>query len=82
MRDKTIIEKIVFLSGFVMKNAILEVEAQRVPGFIAIQSQCIEDATEYISLASISSMTIKNDELEKTSPAYYFSPEQKVKIER
>ena len=50
--------------------------------FTAIESQRLKDATEYISHGAISSFTVRNDELMKTSPAYYFSPEQKVKVER
>ena len=80
--EKPIIEEIILVTGETFINARLEIEAQRLPGFIAIESQRLKDATEYISHSAISSFTIRNDELMKTSPAYYFSPELKVKVER
>lgn len=80
--EKPIIDEIILLSGESFVDARLEIEAPRVPGFMAIESQRLKDSTEYIALTAISSLTIKNDELRKTSPAYYFSPELKVKVER
>lgn len=80
--EKPIIEEIVLITGETFTDARLQIDAQRVPGFIAIESQRLKDATEYISHSAISSFTVRNDELMKTSPAYYFSPEQKVKVER
>lgn len=80
--EKPIIDEIVLLSGETFTDARLQTDAQRVPGFMAIESQRLKDATEYIALTAISSFTVKNDELMKTSPAYYFSPELKVKVER
>lgn len=80
--EKAKIAEIILLSGETITDATLEIDAPRVPGFIAIQSQSLKEATEYVALAAISSMTVKNAELVKTSPAYYFSPEQKVKVER
>ena len=80
--EKPIIEEIILVTGETFINARLQIEAQRVPGFMAIESQRVKDSTEYIALTAISSFTIRNDELMKTSPAYYFSPELKVKVER
>ena len=80
--EKPIIDEIVLTMGETFTDARLQIDAQRVPGFIAIESQRLKDATEYISHGAISSFTVRNDELMKTSPAYYFSPEQKVKVER
>lgn len=80
--EKPIIDEIVLTTGETFTDARLQIDAQRVPGFIAIESQRLKDATEYISHGAISSFTVRNDELMKTSPAYYFSPEQKVKVER
>lgn len=80
--EKPIIDEIVLLSGETFTDARLQIEAQRVPGFMAIESQRVKDSTEYIALTAISSFTVKNAELMKTSPAYYFSPELKVKVER
>lgn len=80
--EKPIIDEIVLITGETFTDARLQTDARRVPGFMAIESQRLKDATEYISHSAISSFTIRNDELMKTSPAYYFSPEQKVKVER
>ena len=80
--EKPIIEEIVLITGETFINARLEVEAQSLPGFIAIESQRIKDAAEYISLNAISSFTIKNSELEKTSLTRYITPGQTIKIER
>ena len=80
--EKPIIDEIILITGETFTDARLQIDAQRVPGFIAIESQRLKDATEYISHGAISSFTVRNDELMKTSPAYYFSPEQKVKVER
>lgn len=80
--EKPIIDEIILVTGETFVDARLQIDAQRVPGFIAIESQRLKDATEYISHSAISSFTVRNDELMKTSPAYYFSPELKVKVER
>ena len=80
--EKPIIDEIVLTTGETFTDARLQIDAQRVPGFIAIESQRLKDATEYISHGAISSFTVRNDELMKTSPAHYFTPEQKVKVER
>ena len=80
--EKPIIDEIILITGETFTDARLQIDAQRVPGFIAIESQRLKDATEYISHGAISSFTVKNDELMKTSPAHYFTPEQKVKVER
>lgn len=80
--EKPIIDEIILITGETFTDARLQIDAQRVPGFIAIESQRLKDATEYISHGAISSFTVRNDELMKTSPAYYFSPELKIKVER
>ena len=80
--EKPIIEEIVLVTGETLTDAKLQIEAQRLPGFIAIESQRCRNATEYISHRAISSFTVRNEELEKTSPAHYFTPEQKIKVER
>lgn len=80
--DKTRIDRITLVSGKNITDAILEIEAPRIPGFMAIQSQKVENAVEYIALSDVSSFTIRNTELAKTPSSYYFSPELKVKLER
>lgn len=80
--EKPIIDEIILVTGEKIEDARLQIEAQRLPGFIAIESQQLREATEYISHSAILSFTIRNEELMNTSPAHYFTPEQKIKLER
>ena len=74
--DKAKIAEIVLQSGELLTDVTLETEAPRVPGFIALQSKQLRNSTVYVALTAIETITVKNEELMKTSPAYYFAPGQ------
>ncbi len=80
--ERPIIEEIILLSGEIITNARLEICAPRLPGFIAIVSQELKSSTQYISHSAIQSFTMRNDELDSTSPTYYLTPGYKVKVEK
>ena len=80
--SKPKIEEIILLSGEIINDASLEIEAPRLPGFVAIVSQELKDSTQYISLSSIQSLTMKNNEIGSTSPSYYITPEQTIEVRK
>lgn len=79
MTEKPMIREIILVTGEIINDAILETDAERIPGFLAIQSQQYKETTEYIALSAVSSMAIKNEELVRFS-GEYLSPVATVKV--
>ena len=80
LNDKPKIEEIIFVSGEIINDARLEVDAPALPGFMAIVCQELSEATQYIALSSIQSLTMKNKEIIRFSPEYYITPEATIKV--
>lgn len=78
--DKPKIEEIILDSGEVINSARLEVDAPALPGFMAIMSSEYREATRYVALSSILSITIKNREISRFSPEYYITPEATIRV--
>ena len=76
------ITEIEFFDGERIVNAIIDMDAPRLPGFIAINSRnvSVKDAADYISVNAIKKMTIKHDEIMKDANGYYFSPDMRVRV--
>ncbi len=60
--DKPILLSIVQKTGFRIDGARLQIEAPSIAGFLAIESQDIKHATQYIALDNIASFTVLNEE--------------------
>lgn len=80
LSDKPMIERIVFVNGEIINNARLEVDAPALPGFMAIVSSASSEATQYVALSTIKSITMKNKEIACFSPEYYITPEATIKV--
>ena len=81
-REDVYIHEILLKSTRRIKEAILDEEAPRLPGFLPIKNTRFDDdSTEYIAHSSIESFTIGKEEMKKTAPSYYFTPDLKVKVE-
>ena len=80
MNQKPKIEEIIFVSGEIITNARLEVDAPSFLGFMAIVSQDLKEATQYVALSSIQSLTMKNNEIVRFSPDYYITPTPTIKV--
>lgn len=80
MNQKPKIEEIIFVSGEIINDARLEVDAPALPGFMAIVSQDLKEATQYVALSSIQSLTMKNKEIVRFSPDYYITPTPTIKV--
>lgn len=78
--DKPKIEEIIFVSGEIINDARLEVDAPALPGFVAIVSQDLKEATQYVALSSIQSFTMKNKEIVRYSLECYVTPEATIKV--
>lgn len=82
IKQKPKIEEIIFVSGEIITNARLEIDAPALPGFLAIISKDLKESTQYIALSSIQSLTIKNNEIMRFSPERYIVPEATIKVRR
>ncbi len=80
MNEKPTIEEIIFVSGEIINDARLEVDAPALPGFMAITSQELKESTQYIALSSIQSFTMKNKEIVRFSLDHYVTPELTIKV--
>lgn len=78
--EKPKIEEIIFLSGEIINDAIIETDAPTLPGFMALVSQELKQATQYVALSSIQSLTMKNNEIMRFSPEHYITPEATIKV--
>lgn len=82
MNQKPMIAEIILVSGEIINDARLEVNAHSLPGFIAIVDQRTSDATRYIALSAIESITMMNTELARFKTgrfSHYVSPEVTIK---
>ena len=61
--NKPIILRLTLKTGFPVDGARVQVEAPRIPGFLAIESQDYRNATQYIALDNIATLTALDDEL-------------------
>lgn len=80
MNQKPKIEEIIFLSGEIINDAQIEIDAPTLPGFLAIVSQELKESTQYIALSSIQSLTMKNKEIGRLSLEHYLSPEMTIRV--
>lgn len=80
MGDYPVIKEIVLVNGEIINDAQLEIDAPTLPGFMAIRSRDLKEATQYLALSSIRSITMKNDEVRRTTPRLYMSPEESVRV--
>lgn len=62
MYDKPILLEIVPVKGEPITGARVQYEAPGIPGFLAIESQEVKGATQYIALSNIASFTVINEE--------------------
>ena len=62
MYDKPILLEIVQVKGEPIIGARVQWEAPEIPGFLAIESQEVKGATQYIALSNIASFTVINEE--------------------
>ena len=60
--EKPILLKIVLKKGASIEDARLQLEAPKIPGFLALESQNIRHATDYIALDNIASFTLMDCE--------------------
>ena len=60
--EKPILLKIALKKGDTILGARLQIEAPKIPGFLAIESQDYKRATTYIALDNIASFTLIDDE--------------------
>ena len=67
------IDEIVLTNGETFIDARLNMTAQTLPGFIAINGE-LKDTVRYVSVNAISSILIKEKELSLFSPDYYLNP--------
>ena len=74
------IEEIIFLSGEILNDVQIEIDAPTIPGFMAIVSQDLSKATAYIALGSIQSITMKNEEICRFLPTNWISPEATIRV--
>lgn len=79
-KPKAKIDEIVLVTGETFTNAVLDIEAQRIPGFFAIRGQSSKNSVQYIAHSAVSSFTVRDCILDDNSFAYYISPDQKVKV--
>lgn len=63
MYEKPILLEIVQVKGEPIIGARVQIEAPNIPGFLAIESQDVKGATQYIALSNIASFTAINEEV-------------------
>lgn len=56
--EKPILLKIVLKKGATIDGARLQLDVPKIPGFLAIESQTIKHATDYIALDNIASFSV------------------------
>jgi len=56
--EKPILLKIVLKKGSAIDGARLQLDVPKIPGFLAIESQSIKHATDYIALDNIASFSV------------------------
>ena len=75
--EKPILLKIVLKKGATIDGARLQLNAPKLPGFLAIESQEYKRATTYIALDNIASFTLIDDEACNIRFAF---PAERVKV--
>lgn len=60
--DKPILLSIIQKTGLRIDGARVQYQAPQIAGFLAIESQDIRNATQYIALDNIASFTVLNEE--------------------
>jgi len=68
--QKPVIELIVQKVGDPLHNVKINYRAAEVSGFLPIESQDIQGATQYIALSNIASFTVKNTEAHNIAGAF------------
>ena len=76
--ENPIILRIVQKVGFPIDGARVNYEAPTIAGFLAIESQDVRHATQYIALDNIASFTVLTEESYNITAAF---PVQKVKAQ-
>ena len=77
MYDKPILLEIVQVKGEPVIGARVQWEAPEIPGFLAIESQEVKGATQYIAYSNIASFTVVNEEACNITSSF---PTPKVKV--
>lgn len=77
MYDKPILLEIVPIKGEPITGARVQYEAPEIPGFLAIESQEVKGATQYIAYSNIATFTVINEEAYNITSSF---PVPKVKV--
>ena len=79
MYDKPILLEIVPIKGEPITGARVQHTAPEIPGFIAIESQEVKGATQYIAYSNIASFTVIDEEAYNITSSF---PVPKVKVKQ